>query len=86
MKANNCKLVISVRDGKVDIAAENVSQMDLAEICGLLQVFVGQEAINRGMNIVDVSKLLGHSRVETTMEYITTDSNSVKNNHINCII
>ena len=43
-------------------------------------------ALNRGMNIVDVSKLLGHSRVETTMEYITTDSNSVKNNHINCII
>lgn len=43
-------------------------------------------ALNRGMNIVDISKLLGHSRVETTMEYITTDSNSVKNNHINCII
>lgn len=43
-------------------------------------------ALNRGMNIVDVSRLLGHSRVETTMEYITTNSSSVKNNHINCII
>ena len=43
-------------------------------------------ALNRGMNIVDVSKLLGHNRVETTMEYITTSSNSVKNNHRNCII
>lgn len=54
MKANNCKLVISVLNGKVDIAAENVSQVDLAEICGVLQVFVGQEAIKRGMNIEDV--------------------------------
>ena len=43
-------------------------------------------ALDRGMNIVDVSKLLGHNRVETTMEYITTNSNSVKNNHQNCII
>ena len=43
-------------------------------------------AIDRGMNIVDVSKLLGHARVETTMEYITTNSDSVKNNHHNCVI
>ena len=43
-------------------------------------------AIDRGMNIVDVSKLLGHERIETTMEYITTNSNSVKSNHKNYII
>lgn len=43
-------------------------------------------AIDRGMGIVDVSKLLGHSRIDTTMEYITTDSNSVKVNHKNYII
>lgn len=43
-------------------------------------------AIDRGMNIVDVSKLLGHTKVETTMEYITTDSSSIKNNHRNCVI
>lgn len=43
-------------------------------------------AIDRGMSIVDVSKLLGHARVETTMEYITTNSDSVKNNHHNCVI
>ena len=43
-------------------------------------------ALDRGMNIVEVSKLLGHSRVETTMEYITTNSDSVKNNHYNCVI
>lgn len=43
-------------------------------------------ALDHGMNVVEVSRLLGHNRVETTMEYITTDSNSVKNNHRNCVI
>lgn len=43
-------------------------------------------ALDRGMSIVDVSRLLGHTRVETTMEYITTNSDSVKNNHHNCIV
>lgn len=43
-------------------------------------------ALDRGMNIVDVSKLLGHRKVETTMEYITTNSESVKNDHHNYIV
>ena len=43
-------------------------------------------ALDRGMNVVDVSKLLGHRRVETTMEYITTNSDSVKNNHKICVV
>lgn len=43
-------------------------------------------ALDRGMGVVDVSRLLGHSRLETTMEYITTNSNSIKNNHHNCVI
>ena len=43
-------------------------------------------ALDRGMSIVDVSRLLGHTRVETTMEYITTNSDSVKNNHKNYVI
>ena len=43
-------------------------------------------ALDRGMSIVDVSKLLGHTRIETAMEYITTNSDSVKNNHHNCVI
>lgn len=43
-------------------------------------------ALDRGMNVVDVSRLLGHSKVETTMEYITTDSNSVKTDHKNYVI
>ena len=43
-------------------------------------------ALDRGMSIVDVSRLLGHTRVETTMEYITANSDSVKNNHKNYVI
>ena len=43
-------------------------------------------ALDRGMNIVDVSKLFGHESVDTTMEYITTDINSIKTHHMNCVI
>ena len=43
-------------------------------------------AIDRGMNIVDVSKLLGHAKIETTMEYITSNSDSVRNYHHSCVV
>ena len=43
-------------------------------------------SLERGMNVVEVSKLLGHSKIETTMEYITTNSSSLKSNHKNCVI
>ena len=43
-------------------------------------------ALERGMNVVDVSKLLGHRRIETTMEYISANSDSIKNIHHNCVI
>ena len=43
-------------------------------------------SLERGMNVVEVSKLLGHSKVETTMEYITTDSSSLKGTHTNRVI
>ena len=43
-------------------------------------------ASSHAQNVVEVSKLLGHSKVETTMEYITTDSSSLKGNHKNCVI
>lgn len=44
------------------------------------------EGLNRGMSVVDVSKLLGHVRLETTMEYITTDSTLMKNSYQKSII
>lgn len=44
------------------------------------------EGLNRGMSVVDVSKLLGHTKLETTMEYITTDSTLLKNSYQKSII
>lgn len=43
-------------------------------------------ALERGMDIVEVSNILGHKRIETTMEYITTDLESIKSKHKNVII
>lgn len=43
-------------------------------------------ALDRGMSVVDVSRLLGHRKLETTMEYITANSDSVKTNHQNFVI
>lgn len=44
------------------------------------------EGLNRGMSVVDVSKLLGHVRLETTMEYITCSSDMVKNSYQKSIV
>lgn len=43
-------------------------------------------ALNRGMNVVDVSKILGHSKLETTMEYITSNFDTIKSKHFACIV
>ena len=43
-------------------------------------------ALDRGMNIADVSKFLGHKSIATTMEYITTNFNSIKEEHKTCIV
>lgn len=43
-------------------------------------------ALNRGMSVVDVSKLLGHTKVETTMEYITSSNDLIKSKHQACVV
>ena len=43
-------------------------------------------ALERGMDIVEVSKLLGHESVQTTMQYITTSSDGIKNKHQKCVV
>lgn len=43
-------------------------------------------AINNGMSIEDVSKLLGHNNVATTMIYAKVSTESVHNQHTKCII
>lgn len=39
------------------------------------------KAIDKGMPIEQVQKLLGHSKIDTTMEYAMVDQNNVKNSH-----
>lgn len=38
-------------------------------------------AIDKGMPIEQVQKLLGHTKIDTTMEYAIVDQNNVKNSH-----
>ena len=87
----NTHLYFQVGDNKYAVDSENVLEimklpaLDYPQklpnnIVGLLKYN------NFVINVVDVSKLLGHRRVETTMEYITTNSDSVKNNHKICVV
>jgi len=39
------------------------------------------KAIDKGMPIEQVQKLLGHSKIDTTMEYAMVDQSNVKNSH-----
>ena len=38
-------------------------------------------AIDKGMPIEQVQKLLGHIKIDTTMEYAMVNQNNVKNSH-----
>lgn len=42
--------------------------------------------IKRGMDIVDIQKLLGHKSLDTTMIYAHVADNTVKSHHQNCIV
>ena len=38
-------------------------------------------AIDKGMPIEQVQKILGHSQIDTTMQYAIVNQNNVKNSH-----
>lgn len=44
------------------------------------------QAVNNGMAIEDVSKLLGHASVATTMIYAKVSQETVRTQHIKCVI
>lgn len=50
----NCRLTIEVKDGKVLTEAEFVDMVDLATMCGALQLLMGLEAVSRGKSLEDV--------------------------------
>lgn len=50
----DCRLLITVRDDKFSIEGQEISMEDLAKITGFLQVFVGIEGLERGLDLDDV--------------------------------
>lgn len=50
----NCRLMITVKDEQVGIEGEDISLMELVELCGVLQVTAGTAALKRGMDMEDV--------------------------------
>lgn len=50
----DCKLIVTVRDDKVNFEGQDISVEELAQISGFLQVFVGMEGLKRGLDMDDV--------------------------------
>lgn len=50
----DCKLVMTARDGRVDVQAEHMSLVELTELCGILQVLAGQNAMEWGLGLDEV--------------------------------
>lgn len=51
---DDCKLIVTVRDGMAHFEGVDVSMEDLARISGFLQVFVGTEGLKNGLSMDDV--------------------------------
>lgn len=47
---------------------------------------VATDCLNRGMDVTQLQRMLGHSNVNTTMIYAKICDESVKNNHHKCVI
>lgn len=50
----DCKLIVTVKNDKVNFEGQNISVEELAQITGFLQVFVGMEGLKRGLDMDDV--------------------------------
>lgn len=47
----DCRLELTVKDGKVGFKGENLSLVELVGLCGVLQVIAGTDARKRGMDL-----------------------------------
>lgn len=50
----DCRLIITVRDDKIRLDSQDASIVELAGIAGYLQVIVGMEGLQRGLDMDDV--------------------------------
>lgn len=52
----------------------------------LIRHTTATDALNHGMNIVEVQKILGHEKLDTTMIYTKVSQDNVKYSHKKCIV
>lgn len=76
------ELLISTGMRVGELTRLNISDMNFQErSCIVLGKAMATMAIDKGMPIEQVQKLLGHIKIDTTMEYAMVNQNNVKNSH-----
>lgn len=54
MMVKNCRLLVTVRDGRVDFQGDNTGMEELTNISGYLQRLIAERAVACGMDVDDV--------------------------------
>ncbi|MBQ9250801.1 MAG: hypothetical protein IJ179_10615 [Oscillospiraceae bacterium] len=50
----DCRVTLVVKDNKVNMEGEDISMIELAEMCGALQILTGIRALKLGADIEEV--------------------------------
>lgn len=73
---------------RLEISGVEIALRKIGEVAGVGKVHphkfrrtVATKAIDKGMPIEQVQKMLGHAKIDTTLEYAMVDENNVKNSH-----
>ena len=87
---NNPALFVSLLEphNRLEISGVEITLRRLGRKLGINKVHphkfrrtLATRAIDKGMPIEQVQKLLGHQKIDTTMEYAMVDQENVKNSH-----
>lgn len=64
------------------VSTDHEDQLNSYEAqCDYYTTYIQARAIDKGMPVEQVQRLLGHSKIETTMEYAMVDQSNVKLSH-----
>ena len=89
-KDNNPALFVSLdrRHNRLEISGVEIRLRQLSRRLSLDRIHphkfrrtMATRAIDKGMPIEQVQKILGHSQIDTTMQYAIVNQNNVKNSH-----
>ena len=90
MQDENPALFVSLLkpNERLKISGVEIRLRNLGRMLGITKVHphkfrrtLATRAIDKGMPIEQVQKLLGHSKIDTTMQYAMVDQNNVKISH-----